>query len=87
MTIAIVDRQYFGNKRVVEISHVATSSTETIATGLKKIDYFNLGIVSASTRSFSVALDVGAAATAITGNLTIKSATVGDRMYIQVYGK
>jgi len=81
------DKTVFGNKAAVLLKLTADAATQTVETGLKKIDHFNVGFGSMNTLvGLTVAINSNATGTASNGVLGLSGFTSGDDLYVTVYG-
>ena len=88
MSVDVLETQYMGNKRVKFISFNASHATDTIVTGLKRIDCFTVGYVSLTTfASMHLVPNSGPGGTAALGSIGASGFTVGDELFIVAYGK
>ena len=81
------DKTVFGNKAVVNLKLTADAATQTIETGLSRIDHFSQGFGSMSTLvGLTVAINSGASGVNSNGVLGCSGFTSGDDIYVTVYG-
>lgn len=81
------DKTVFGNKAVVNLKLTADAATQTVETGLAKIDHFNQGFGSMSTLvGLTVAINSNAIGVASAGVLGLSGFTSGDDIFLTVYG-
>lgn len=83
----VYDKTVMGNKAVVGMQITTDSAEATILTGLKKVDYFTMGVVSMTTiANYKIARNSGSTSTAIGGALGCSGFTSGDIVNIVVFG-
>ena len=76
----------FGNKRIVLLKISADAATQTVETGLKRIDHINWCPNSMSTYGVKVAINSNASGVQSMGVLGCTGFTTGDVMFATVYG-
>jgi 3-dehydroquinate synthase class II len=77
----------FGDKAVVGITLDADAATQTIETGLKKIDFHSVSYVSMSTIvGVKVAVNSNASGVQSYGVIAVSGAASGDRLCVTVFG-
>lgn len=87
MTVSILDKTVFGNKKVHVISFVASAAEENIVTGLQRVDAFAVGAQSVTTGFYKMKANVNSTSTVANGTIGVSGLATGDQMYITVYGK
>ena len=89
-TVTKVDKQSVGARLAVTLEVTADAATHTIGsvdTGMKIIDYFQLGVQSAATGHFHVGINVDAVGAASNGAIAVTGIASGDQFFITVYGR
>ena len=76
----------FGDKRVVGLKITADAATQTVETGLQKIDFFSVGKASMASSNIKIAVNSNASGVQSYGVLGISGAASGDEFYCTVYG-
>lgn len=77
----------FGDKRAVGLVISADNATQTVETGLQKIDWMSVGVVSATTMaSMKIAINSNASGVQSYGVLGMSGFTNGDVIHVTVYG-
>ena len=76
----------FGNLRSVILNITADAATQTVETGLKKIDGFSVGAQSLSTAAIKIYANSNASGVQSFGVLGISGAVSGDQLFVVVYG-
>lgn len=77
----------FGDKAVVGLAISADAATQTIETGLSRIDWFSMGIVSMTTvASLHIAQNSNASGVQSFGVIGMSGFTNGDVINITVFG-
>ncbi len=88
MAFTVTNKQsVFGNQRVVMLDVTADAATQTIETGLKKVNGFYTGPKSMNSTNFKMAANSNASGVQSFGVLAITGVTSGDNMFIVVYGE
>ncbi len=80
------ERTVFGNKSVVGIVFTADTATQTIETGLGRIDWMSLGVISAASMGFKCAINSNASGVEAFGSLGLSGLAAGDKVCVTVYG-
>lgn len=81
------DKTVFGNKAVVLLKCTADAATQTVETGLSRVDHYTLGYGSMSTIvGLSIFPNSNASGTNSNGVLGCSGFTSGDDVYMTVYG-
>lgn len=81
------NRTVFGNLAVVNLKLTADAATQTVETGLNRIDHFAVGFGSMATiTSLGIAINSNASGVQANGSLGLSGFTSGDDIYITVYG-
>lgn len=86
-TVTYIEKTVFGNKRLHVMSCTMGAASGNVETGLKNIDWFTVGIISAATASFISKKNLSSAGTAVPGTLNISAAVDGDVFTVQAFGK
>lgn len=86
-TLAIIDKQVMGAKRLNVISCSVDSASGNVDTGLKVIDFYSITPISMATTAMSTKKNIGSGATSRGGILNINSAASGDVFYVLAYGR
>lgn len=76
----------FGNKRVVLMKISADAATQTVETGLKRVDHISWSVGSMNTYGVKVSVNSNASGVQSMGVLGCTGFTTGDVMYATVYG-
>lgn len=77
----------FGNKGVVLLKMTADAATQTVETGLKKIEHISLGYGSMSTLvGPKIFINSNASGVQSNGVLGCSGLAIGDDVYVTVYG-
>ena len=76
----------FGNKRVNAMYVTADAASDTVATGLKSVDFLSLTPVSMSTVGVRFRANLTAAGAASAGNVGVSGCTSGDAFWLVAYG-
>lgn len=80
-------RTVFGNKGAVLLKITADAATQTVETGLKRIEHYSLGFGSMSTRTgWSIFINSNASGVQSNGVLGVSGVAIGDDIYVTVYG-
>lgn len=87
MGFTVVDKQVFGNKRLLVLSFVAGAAEENIATGLQYCDHFALGPQSITTSFYKMKTNVNSSGAAANGTIGCSGLVAGDQMFIYAYGR
>jgi hypothetical protein len=87
MSVSIIDKSVFGNKRVNVISYVASGAEDNITTGLDYVDHFSVGIKSCATSAYSMHENVDSSGTASNGGIGVSGVASGDYFFIYAYGR
>jgi len=87
MSVATLDKQVFGNKRLLVLSFNASGAEENIVTGLQYVDHFSVGIKSVATSAYSMQQNVDSSGTASNGSIGASGLAAGDEMFIYAYGR
>lgn len=87
MSVSILDKVSFGNKRCHIVSFVAGGAEENLTIGMSYIDHFAVGIVSATTSFYAMKKNEDSSGTASNGNMGVSGLATGDHFYIYCYGK
>lgn len=77
----------FGNQRVVIMDITADAATQTIETGLKKVNGFVTGPKSMNSANFKMAANSNASGVQSFGVIAITGVTSGDALFVTVYGE
>lgn len=78
----------FGNKRTIGLEITADAATQTVETGLSVIEFFSVGISSATTMaSMHIKKNLNASGVAANGSLGMSGFTSGDLVFVTVYGR
>lgn len=75
-----------GNYREIMLDVTADAATQTVETGLKNVVGFTLGVSSASTMGFKVAVNSNASGVQSFGVIGISGVASGDRFFVRVIG-
>lgn len=81
------EQMVFGNKRAVTLKCTADAATQTIETGLSLIDGMSIGYASCATGPNFVYPNSNASGINSNGVIGCSGFTVGDVMYVLVYGR
>ena len=76
-----------GNQRVVMMDITADAATQTVETGLKKINAFSSGPQSLSTAGIKIYANSNASGVQSYGVLGLSGLVSGDELFIVVYGE
>jgi hypothetical protein len=76
-----------GNKRTVGMKIVADAATQTIETGLKVVEFIQVGAVSMNSANFHLAINSNASGVQSMGVLAATGLTSGDELYVTCYGR
>ena len=76
----------FGNKGAHSLRITADDATQTIETGLKTVEWISLGVVSAATMGFKVAVNSNASGVQSFGVIGISGVASGDDFFVTCYG-
>jgi hypothetical protein len=76
----------FGNKRVNAMYVVADAASDTVDSGLDKVDFVTMTPVSMGTAAIKVKANLTAASAAANGSIGISSAVNGDVFWLVAYG-
>ena len=87
MSVSIIEKDVFGNKKVHVISFSASAAEENIVTGLQRVDAFTVGEQSVTTSFYKMKANVNSTATVAYGTIGVSGLVTGDQMYIVAYGK
>jgi hypothetical protein len=77
----------FGNKAAVGMVITADAATQTIETGLKKVEWISIGAVSMNSSNFHCAFNSNASGVQSFGVFAITGLTSGDNLCVTVYGQ
>jgi len=77
----------FGDQRVVMMNITADAATQTIETGLSKINGMALGVQSLATMGIKVYANSNASGVQAYGSVGMSGLVSGDQLFITVYGK
>lgn len=77
----------FGNKRAVGLDITADAATQTIETGLKVIEWAQVGIASCNSANFKIAVNSNASGVQSFGVLAVTGVTSGDKLFVTVFGR
>jgi hypothetical protein len=86
-TVTVVDKTVLGNKRVISLNCLPDAATQAVATGLQVIDWFSVGVQSASTAAFKIYANKDASGAVANGTLGCSGFVSGDNLFINVYGR
>lgn len=75
-----------GNQRAVSIKMSADAATQTVETGLSRVEGMTIGYMSCSTRPQYVYYNSNASGVQSMGVLGLSGFTSGDEMVVMVYG-
>jgi len=75
-----------GNKRVVGLDITADAATQTIETGLKKIDFMCNGESSMNSANIKLAVNSNSSGIQSMGVIGVSGCTSGDRFFVTVFG-
>ena len=76
-----------GNKRAVGMKITADAATQTIETGLKTVEWVNVGLTSMNSSNIHLAINSNASGVQSMGVLAVTGCTSGDLFYVTVYGR
>lgn len=76
----------FGNKRAVLLKITADAATQTIETGLPRVDHIAIHYGSGTSSAMKIAINSNASGVQSFGVLGISGATSGDDVYVTVFG-
>ena len=77
----------FGNKRVVNMVITADAATQTIETGLEKVDHCHVTIMSCNSANFKRSVNSNASGVQSNGVFAVTGLTTGDLLHVTVYGR
>lgn len=86
-SVTVVDKTVFGNKRAYTLNCIPDAATQAVATGLDYIDFFSVGIQSASTSAFKIYVNKDASGAVANGTLGCSGLVSGDNFFVTVYGR
>lgn len=86
-TCTVIEKTVLGNKRVIALNCLPDAATQAVATGLQVIDYFQVGVQSASTAGFKIYANKDASGAAANGTLGCSGFVSGDNLFITVFGR
>lgn len=87
MSVSVIDKQLFGNKRLHVISYVASGAEDNVTTGLQLVDHFSVGIQSVATSAYSMVKNTDSSGTASNGGIGVSGVAAGDHFFIYAYGR
>lgn len=76
----------FGNKRAVGLKISADAATQTVETGLERVEWFSVGPSSMATVNVNIAANSNASGVQSYGVVGLSGLTSGDEFYLTVYG-
>lgn len=76
-----------GAKRGVGMKITADAATQTIETGLKVVEFFNIGKASMGTANVHLAINSNASGVQSNGVLAVTGCASGDLLYVVCYGR
>lgn len=82
----IINKTVFGDKRVAVISCTIDAASANIDTGLARVDWHSIGVISMTTAGVTFKKNIGSGATARAGFINVNSAVSGDVFVLTVYG-
>lgn len=82
----IINKTTFGDKKVSVISCTIDAASANIDTGLSRIEWHSIGVVSMTTAGVTFKKNVGSGATSRAGIMNVNSAVSGDVFVLTVYG-
>lgn len=80
------DNTVLGNKRVVLLKLTADAATQTVETGLPRVDHIAIHYGSGTSSAMAIAINSNASGVQSLGVLGISGATAGDDVYVTVFG-
>jgi hypothetical protein len=76
----------FGNKKAVGMDITADAATQTIETGLSRVEWVATTIGSMSSANFKTAINSNASGVQSFGVVAVTGVASGDRLFITAYG-
>ena len=76
----------FGNNKAVGMDITADAATQTIETGLSRVEFISTSIGSMSSANFKTAINSNASGVQSFGVVAVTGVASGDRFFITAYG-
>lgn len=80
------DKTVFGNKGTVQMVITADAATQTIETGLQRVDHVQVTKISCNSANFKCAINSNASGVQSYGVFAVTGLTSGDHLHVTVYG-
>ncbi len=87
MSVSILSKTAFGDKRVHIISFVAEAAETNIDTGLEYVEAYSVGVKSAATFAYYMFNNKDSSNVASNGYIGVSGLAAGDDFFITCYGR